>query len=174
MQISEAGIVGARGGAYRDREWVPHMGARLIRRKLGVLTWRRYEKFAVVRNPYDRMVSMFWWLLKENQRQELASAPFDAARQAFRSWLAQADAGKNINKLCIGPRYCLNYVLYYERLEEEFAALSQHFGQKPLTLPRYKAGARLREEPWRDYYDCLLYTSPSPRDLSTSRMPSSA
>ena len=26
----------------------------------------------------------------------------------------------------------------------------------------------------RDCYDCLLYTSPSPRDLSTSRMPSSA
>ena len=25
-----------------------------------------------------------------------------------------------------------------------------------------------------EYYDCLLYTSPSPRDLSTSRMPSSA
>ena len=25
-----------------------------------------------------------------------------------------------------------------------------------------------------DNYDCLLYTSPSPRDLSTSRMPSSA
>ena len=24
------------------------------------------------------------------------------------------------------------------------------------------------------WYDCLLYTSPSPRDLSTSRMPSSA
>ena len=24
------------------------------------------------------------------------------------------------------------------------------------------------------YQDCLLYTSPSPRDLSTSRMPSSA
>ena len=24
------------------------------------------------------------------------------------------------------------------------------------------------------YADCLLYTSPSPRDLSTSRMPSSA
>ena len=26
----------------------------------------------------------------------------------------------------------------------------------------------------RQYLDCLLYTSPSPRDLSTSRMPSSA
>jgi len=27
---------------------------------------------------------------------------------------------------------------------------------------------------WIYYKDCLLYTSPSPRDLSTSRMPSSA
>ena len=27
---------------------------------------------------------------------------------------------------------------------------------------------------WEDSYFCLLYTSPSPRDLSTSRMPSSA
>ena len=28
--------------------------------------------------------------------------------------------------------------------------------------------------PGKRYYNCLLYTSPSPRDLSTSRMPSSA
>ena len=26
----------------------------------------------------------------------------------------------------------------------------------------------------KEHLDCLLYTSPSPRDLSTSRMPSSA
>ena len=29
-------------------------------------------------------------------------------------------------------------------------------------------------EQWAEEYGCLLYTSPSPRDLSTSRMPSSA
>ena len=42
--------------------------------------------------------------------------------------------------------------------------------------------ARLTEDPERSVllleagpdYPCLLYTSPSPRDLSTSRMPSSA
>ena len=32
----------------------------------------------------------------------------------------------------------------------------------------------MRLEEYRRVYDCLLYTSPSPRDLSTSRMPSSA
>ena len=30
------------------------------------------------------------------------------------------------------------------------------------------------DSPLNDNPDCLLYTSPSPRDLSTSRMPSSA
>ena len=30
------------------------------------------------------------------------------------------------------------------------------------------------EEQWGEYNDCLLYTSPSPRDTEVSRMPSSA
>ena len=37
--------------------------------------------------------------------------------------------------------------------------------------PEYQ---RLRTERCQVFWDCLLYTSPSPRDLSTSRMPSSA
>ena len=37
-------------------------------------------------------------------------------------------------------------------------------------LDKFKRAATLNG--WND--DCLLYTSPSPRDLSTSRMPSSA
>ena len=151
--MSEAGIVGARGGAYQDREWTPHMGALRIRRKLGREIWRRYAKIAVVRNPYDRMVSMFWWRLNEDDRRMLTAAPFDTVRDAFAGWLARSDAGKNIGKLCIGPRYCLNYVLFYERLDAEVAALFRQFGEPPPTLPRYKSGARLRSEPWRDYYD---------------------
>ena len=36
-------------------------------------------------------------------------------------------------------------------------------------------GTQLRaKQKLKGYYGCLLYTSPSPRDLSTSRMPSSA
>ena len=54
-----------------------------------------------------------------------------------------------------------------------------------LNLPRtefpMRAGLPKREPQWLArwaemgvYENCLLYTSPSPRDLSTSRMPSSA
>eukprot|EP00831_Metopus_contortus_P060275 TRINITY_DN52184_c0_g1_i1.p2 TRINITY_DN52184_c0_g1~~TRINITY_DN52184_c0_g1_i1.p2 ORF type:complete len:126 (+),score=26.19 TRINITY_DN52184_c0_g1_i1:178-555(+) len=41
------------------------------------------------------------------------------------------------------------------------------------ALERYLTGT-LKIELGKEYIDCLLYTSPSPRDLSTSRMPSSA
>ena len=40
----------------------------------------------------------------------------------------------------------------------------------PLALPVADGNGRLIYRSW----GCLLYTSPSPRDLSTSRMPSSA
>ena len=65
-------------------------------------------------------------------------------------------------------------------------------GQSAIASAAYRAGERLYSEYYGEYSDytrkggvicsdillpphaCLLYTSPSPRDLSTSRMPSSA
>ena len=38
----------------------------------------------------------------------------------------------------------------------------------------YEKQEFVKRDPQPEYYGCLLYTSPSPRDLSTSRMPSSA
>ena len=51
------------------------------------------------------------------------------------------------------------------RLRETVQQVS--FGQLVLTID-------IREKCLMLYPLCLLYTSPSPRDLSTSRMPSSA
>eukprot|EP00831_Metopus_contortus_P052115 TRINITY_DN43758_c0_g1_i1.p2 TRINITY_DN43758_c0_g1~~TRINITY_DN43758_c0_g1_i1.p2 ORF type:complete len:127 (+),score=40.15 TRINITY_DN43758_c0_g1_i1:74-454(+) len=48
-------------------------------------------------------------------------------------------------------------------VEEELHSNNIHF--MPVLEPGLKADP---------HYTCLLYTSPSPRDLSTSRMPSSA
>ena len=45
---------------------------------------------------------------------------------------------------------------------------------RALVAPRYEHGIVLVAENTSQSLRCLLYTSPSPRDLSTSRMPSSA
>ena len=52
----------------------------------------------------------------------------------------------------------------------EYGALNKHLSLQPTTREEAKHLQLLT----RLYGDCLLYTSPSPRDLSTSRMPSSA
>ena len=44
----------------------------------------------------------------------------------------------------------------------------------PVGLFFGRMGNFVNQELWGKTTDCLLYTSPSPRDLSTSRMPSSA
>ena len=58
-----------------------------------------------------------------------------------------------------------------------------NLGDAANPLPNIPSGTKfqivsLREYPgqrfWSPIQGCLLYTSPSPRDLSTSRMPSSA
>ena len=51
------------------------------------------------------------------------------------------------------------------------------FGKPPdvaLEVVSNKKGGELEKRPKYARIGCLLYTSPSPRDLSTSRMPSSA
>ena len=51
---------------------------------------------------------------------------------------------------------------------DSLAATGQLGSVPAVSVAAYCSGVLQRE------YDCLLYTSPSPRELSTSRMPSSA
>ena len=69
-------------------------------------------------------------------------------------------------------------VLVYSALNEQ-SSLKKQIAEKQKELFDLKAntsggGAGSYEEAPAEAWTCLLYTSPSPRDLSTSRMPSSA
>ena len=57
-----------------------------------------------------------------------------------------------------------------ERMDKSLEALGQNFNKirTGRAHPSILDGIRI------DYYGCLLYTSPSPRDRQKSRMPSSA
>ncbi|MEO0363213.1 MAG: sulfotransferase family 2 domain-containing protein, partial [Pseudomonadota bacterium] len=122
--VTEAGIVGARGRVDPEEVWRNHMSARAVRRLVGRDVWRGYAKIAVVRNPYDRFVSMFHSRLPPTRRAELAAAPFEEARAAFRAWLPAGARANVLSKIAIGGRLALDRVLFFERLEEDFAALA--------------------------------------------------
>ena len=60
--------------------------------------------------------------------------------------------------------------------DEQFDTLFEYVDNKVTTIVDasvdYQDSELLQE--WEDLFDCLLYTSPSPRDVRSSRMPSSA
>ena len=59
-----------------------------------------------------------------------------------------------------------------ERKDEIFEALKNHnTSTENLNIFTFDLND---DEGWDEGMDCLLYTSPSPRDISGSRMPSSA
>ena len=77
---------------------------------------------------------------------------------------------------------------FFKDLHDAFDRLEKEFSELPVVLTGegnvFSAGIDFKysfdvfgsqnKERIRQWYACLLYTSPSPRDLSTSRMPSSA
>ena len=83
-------------------------------------------------------------------------------------YLSALDNNKTLSVLdkCIDIYKLWNKKISTSKLNDWLSfALERH----PLPIQR-KLGRRVRIK----YITCLLYTSPSPRDLSTSRMPSSA
>ena len=64
-----------------------------------------------------------------------------------------------------------------EDLEKQFVLAAGENEEVCLTVhpdQEFKLTFTASEPVYYDIHTCLLYTSPSPRDLSTSRMPSSA
>ncbi|WP_297802303.1 hypothetical protein, partial [Arenimonas sp. GDDSR-1] len=83
--VSAYGIIGSRmHGRSNTDVWFNHMPAVLVREHLGHEIFNAYYKFCVIRNPYDKMVSRFWWNLRhsEDERLALLAAFFLPARNA--------------------------------------------------------------------------------------------
>ena len=62
QSIDNYGIIGSRlEGAQKEDVWKNHINATEIKRRLGNDIFSKYFKFAVIRNPYDTIVSYYYW-----------------------------------------------------------------------------------------------------------------
>lgn len=130
--------------------------------------FRRFFKFAFVRNPWDRLVSTYAFLRDGGMneidrtwaREHLAAyADFDdfvrrgLALEAVRSWVhfrPQTDF------ICDGEgKLLMDFVGRYERLDQDFAVVAKRL-HRPVALPVINAS---RRSAYADYY------TPETRDL---------
>ena len=125
-----------------------HMGARATRDLVGAQAWEDYFTFAIERNPWDAVVSLYFWKYKD-----LPELPdFEAYVQEI--WIEQLANNRRLYR--IRGQMAVDRVLRYENLDAELGEVWQRLrlpGEP--DLPRAKGNAR----PAGHYRD--LYTATS-------------
>ena len=122
-----------------------HMNAAAVRRAVGPELFDRYRKLTIVRNPWDREVSLYFWA----NRDEAEKPPFErwvrrpVSRPERKTWEIYA----------IGDRVVADVVMRYERLAEDFDGFLERIGHAgAAALPRAKGAYRPKRD-YRSFYD---------------------
>jgi len=152
--VSEAGIIGFRGLPVPDDvRWWNHMPAQQIKERIGDAVWDRYFKFCPVRNPFDKMVSAFFYFCFPNYEQEIRRKNIPVS-ELFKAWLKQTEHKFDRDKYIIDGRFCLDAVIRYEHLHEDLKSICRRLdvAYDPSRLPRFKSEFRRAEYSLADLY----------------------
>lgn len=124
-----------------------HLSASQTRRLYGDELWNRYFKFSVVRNPWDRLVSMWatgWW--------EPDSSARDRTR--FPEWVRNLQPHPHEHYQSLHYHEILDEpidrVLRFEHLAADFERLLSDVGRPAVSLPHCEGRSR---ESYQRYYD---------------------
>ena len=119
----------------QPRKAYNHMGAKATRDLVGAEVFADYYTFAIERNPWDAVVSLYFWKYKD--RDELPD--FETYVQEI--WIEQLANNRRLYR--IRGKMALDRVLRYERLDAELQEVWDHLGLPGTPdLPRAKGNAR--------------------------------
>ena len=151
--VSEWGIIGSRGST--DETWFNHMPGSRVRELLGEERWNSYFKFCVVRNPFDKVVSQFWFDLTPDSRRRLLVSDFQRVRKAFLAWTRQLRFPTDQWVYTAADAPIVDQFIRFECLHEDMSAVCRRLEVpwRPEQLGRYKSEYRARHEPFSVYYD---------------------
>jgi hypothetical protein len=122
----------------------------------------RCFKFTFVRNPWDRLVSAFFFLkksdLKRNQRFARRNlSAYNDFDSFVRQWVTRKSVWRfthfipQVHFICIDKRLGVDFVGFYENLKEDFAIVAKKIGRPTELREENRLGGR--EKDYRQYYN---------------------
>jgi len=130
-----------------------HMPASEISRYVSQDVWQHYFKFCFERNPWDKVVSWYFWEHKEEPRPGL-----EAFIQAGRARDLAAEGGSSLYTL--DGKLAVDKVYRYEDMQAALADLAERTGLPEIPdLPHAKSQFRQDRRPYQALYN------PQTRDL---------
>lgn len=123
-----------------------HSSAQEIKAHVGTLVWDTYFKFCFERNPWDRVISHYYFRHQSEPRPTLARY---VAAQRFRRLKRAGIDLYTINGVVVVDRICR-----YENLAADLDAVRRQLGiPEALELPFAKSQFRLDRRSYRDILD---------------------
>ena len=123
-----------------------HISAREVRRLIGEGTWNDYYKFCFERNPWDRVISFYYWQYKSEPRPSISEfldsdMPLMLKKKGFE--LYTIDGKVVVNRVCL-----------FENLKEELERIRVQLGlTEELVLPKSKSSFRKDKRSYREILD---------------------
>jgi len=129
-----------------ERKAFNHMPVSMVRKMLGRKRFESYFSFAIERNPWDAVVSLYHWRFRDTDPGDFAAYVASEAVETF--------ATKNQRIYRLQGEVAVDRVLRYESLADELAAVWTELDLPGgPDLPHAKSGTRPRGPSYRSYYD---------------------
>lgn len=127
----------------RKRAFYNHMAAHAIRARIGEAMWNDYFKFCFERNPWDRVVSLYYWKARLNPAIEISEF-VDSGGAAI---LKQ----RGYELYTINGAIAVDKVYRFETIKEDLADIRSRLSiSEELNLPLAKAQFRKDRRSYRD------------------------
>ena len=126
-----------------------HIPAGSIRDNVGAQTFDSYQKFCVVRNPWDRAVSLYFWRKNRPDANRLGK------ETSFADFIRETspDILSDFEIFTIDGVAAVDRFVRYENLNVDLSAALAELGLPAISLPHAKSGTRKTKDHYSLIYD---------------------
>ena len=125
----------------RRLRFTNHSSARFVRSYVDPAVWEGYYKFAFERNPWDKVISYYFWLHREEPRPSLSEFIASGAMSRMRGFDLYSENSVPV----------VNDVFFFEDLGAAMEELGRRFDlDETPQLPRTKHGFRRDTRPYQE------------------------